>query len=63
MKILTTGVGGQLGFDVINELSKCGHEAIGSDILPKDKIVLLCDYIQLDITNKASVVEGQETIQ
>ena len=33
MKILVTGVGGQLGFDVMNELAKRGHEGIGSDIL------------------------------
>ena len=31
MKILVTGVGGQLGFDVMNELAKRGHEGIGSD--------------------------------
>ena len=29
MKILVTGVKGQLGFDVVNELEKRGHTAIG----------------------------------
>ena len=32
MKVFVTGVGGQLGYDVINELKRRGYEAIGSDI-------------------------------
>ncbi len=32
MKVLVTGVRGQLGFDVVNELEKRGHTAIGVDI-------------------------------
>ena len=32
MKVFVTGVNGQLGHDVINELNKQGIEAIGSDI-------------------------------
>ena len=32
MKVLVTGVKGQLGFDVVNELEKRGHTAIGVDI-------------------------------
>ena len=32
MKVLVTGVNGQLGYDVMNELNQRGHEAIGSDI-------------------------------
>ena len=32
MKILVTGVKGQLGFDVVKELEKRGYEAIGVDI-------------------------------
>ena len=32
MKFFVTGVGGQLGHDVMNELLKRGHEGIGSDI-------------------------------
>ena len=34
MKILVTGVAGQLGHDVMNELHKRGMEGIGSDIAP-----------------------------
>ena len=57
MKVVVTGVGGQLGFDVMNELAKRGHACVGSDILPKEKIALPFDYVQLDITDK-SAVEG-----
>jgi dTDP-4-dehydrorhamnose reductase len=32
VKIFVTGARGQLGFDVVNELTKRGHEAIGVDI-------------------------------
>ena len=32
MKVLVTGVGGQLGHDVMNELASRGYEGIGSDI-------------------------------
>lgn len=55
MKVLVTGVGGQLGYDVMNELDKRGHQCIGSDILPQEKIALPYDYVQLNITDKASV--------
>ena len=32
MKVLVTGVKGQLGFDVVKELEKRGHVAIGTDV-------------------------------
>lgn len=32
MRFFVTGVGGQLGHDVMNELLKRGHEGVGSDI-------------------------------
>ena len=34
MKVLVTGVGGQLGHDVMNELARRGHQGVGSDIAP-----------------------------
>ena len=43
MKVLVTGVKGQLGYDVVNELRKRNHEAIGVDIE------------EMDITDAASV--------
>lgn len=36
MKVLVTGVKGQLGFDVVNELKSRGHEAVGVDIADMD---------------------------
>ena len=35
MKILVTGVAGQLGHDVMNELDRRGMEGIGSDLAPQ----------------------------
>ena len=54
MKILVTGVGGQLGFDVMNELAKRGHEGIGSDILPEITNSEM-EYVQMDITDETAV--------
>ena len=36
MRVLVTGVKGQLGYDVVNELEKRGHEAVGVDIQEMD---------------------------
>lgn len=36
MRVLVTGVKGQLGFDVVNELEKRGYEAVGVDIEEMD---------------------------
>lgn len=36
MRVLVTGVKGQLGFDVVNELEKRGHTAIGVDVEEMD---------------------------
>ena len=61
MKVFVTGVCGQLGHDVMNELAKRGYEGIGSDIAPAysgvidDTYVTTAPYIQLDITDGASV--------
>lgn len=61
MKVFVTGVGGQLGHDVMNELYKRGHLAIGSDISEKysgindDSPVVNMPYVSLDITDKEKV--------
>ena len=61
MKILVTGVAGQLGHDVMNELAKRGHEAIGSDIAPvysgadDHTAVTKLPYISMDITDASAV--------
>ena len=48
MKVFVTGVGGQLGYDVMNELKRRGYEAFGSDITESADI-------KLDITDRAAV--------
>ena len=53
MKFFVTGVGGQLGYDVMNELAKRGYEAVGSDIL--DSVPQDFQYKKLDITDKSAV--------
>ncbi len=61
MKVFVTGVAGQLGHDVVNELISRGHQAIGSDIAPQysgiadGSPVTTCPYVSLDITDKAAV--------
>ena len=53
MKAFVTGVGGQLGHDVMDELAKRGYEGIGSDILPS--VDTEYPYVQLDITDAQAV--------
>ena len=61
MKFLVTGVNGQLGHDVMNELHKRGYEGIGSDIantyngVVDDSPVTTMPYVSLDITNREAV--------
>lgn len=61
MKIFVTGVAGQLGHDVMNELAKRGFDAVGSDIAPQycgaadHSPVTVLPYVQMDITNKEAV--------
>lgn len=61
MKVFVTGVGGQLGHDVVNELERKGHESVGSDIqsvysgIADDSAVTKAPYVQLDITDKDAV--------
>lgn len=61
MKVLVTGVNGQLGHDVVNELIKRGHVAIGSDItdvysgIADASAITNTDYIRLDITDQKPV--------
>ena len=63
MKVFVTGVGGQLGHDVMNELHKRGHEGIGSDVHPTyngvadGSAVTAMPYESLDITDAAAVRE------
>ena len=61
MKILVTGVAGQLGHDVMNELAGRGHECVGSDLaseycgIADGSPVTLLPYVSMDITDSEQV--------
>ena len=61
MKALVTGVAGQLGHDIMNELAKRGLDGIGSDLAPEysgmqdGTAVTTMPYLSMDITNPESV--------
>lgn len=63
MKVFVTGVGGQLGHDVVNELHSRGLEAVGSDIAPTysgvqdGSAVTSAPYLPLDITDQEAVAQ------
>lgn len=59
MKAFVTGVNGQLGHDVMNELAKRGIEAVGSDIVERDG----ANYVRLDITDKQAVSEALRAVK
>ena len=69
MTVFVTGVGGQLGHDVMNELHKRGHEGIGSDIapvysgIPDDSAMTTMPYVSLDITDADMVREVLGRVQ
>ena len=61
MKFFVTGVNGQLGHDVMNELQKRGHQGVGSDLAPAyagvadGSAVTAMPYAALDITDAQAV--------
>lgn len=61
MKVFVTGVGGQLGHDVMNELHKRGYAGVGSDLAPAysgiadGSAVTTMPYVSLDITDAEAV--------
>ena len=63
MKFFVTGVNGQLGHDVMNNLISRGHVGVGSDIaltyngVMDNSAVTTAEYISLDITNKEAVIK------
>ena len=69
MKVFVTGVGGQLGHDVVNNLISRNHEAVGSDIqsvysgADDGSAVVTAPYIQLDITDGAAVSRTIEALK
>ena len=61
MKLFVTGVGGQLGHDVVNDAVARGHQCIGSDLaeayagVADGSAVTTAPYVQLDITDRDAV--------
>lgn len=74
MKVFVTGVSGQLGHDVMNELAMRGHRGIGSDVRMPDSDSLPAfvektdgktdpSFVQLDITDADAVRNAIEDIK
>ena len=64
MKFFVTGVNGQLGHDVMNEIQKRGYEGIGSDLADQyagvsdGSAVITMPYASLDITDREVVIKA-----
>lgn len=65
MKVFVTGVGGQLGHDVVNELERRGFEAVGSDIAEQYSGIgeITVPYAQLNITDQEAVAATIKSIK
>ena len=69
MKVFVTGVAGQLGHDVMNELAARGYEGIGTDLLPQysgiqdGSAVCAMPYVSLDITDAEAVARTVRELQ
>ena len=68
MKVFVTGVAGQLGYDVVQELLKRGKEVVGSDLpetypIEEKKDLKNWQYISLDITKEAEVKKVLSGVQ
>lgn len=61
MKVFVTGVAGQLGHDVMNELAKRGFDGVGTDLAPEysgiqdGSAVTAMPYVSMDITDAEAV--------
>ena len=69
MKVFVTGVNGQLGHDVVNELYARGHTAIGSDLKPvysgiaDGTFVTHAPYVSLEITQQDAVLKTVDQVR
>ena len=69
MKVFVTGVGGQLGHDVMNELARRDYEGIGSDVkaeysgIQDGSAVTGMPYVALDITDRDAVISVINKVQ
>lgn len=68
MKIFVTGVAGQLGHDVMNELASRGYVGVGTDLaesycgIQDGSYVTTAEYVSLDITNSEAVMNTIKTV-
>ena len=68
MKIFVTGVAGQLGHDVMNELASRGYVGVGTDLaksysgIQDGSYVTTAEYVALDITNKEAVINTIKSV-
>lgn len=69
MKVFVTGVAGQLGHDVMNELASRGYVGVGTDLaesysgIQDGTYVTTATYVSLDITDKSAVMNTIQSIK
>mgnify|MGYP001044893004 CR=1 FL=1 len=69
MKVFVTGVAGQLGHDVMNELASRGYVGVGTDLaesysgIQDGTYVTTAEYVSLDITNKSAVMNTIKSVK
>ena len=69
MKVFVTGVAGQLGHDVMNELASRGYVGVGTDLaetysgIQDDTYVTKAEYMPLDITNADDVMKTIQNVK
>lgn len=69
MKVFVTGVAGQLGHDVMNELASRGYVGVGTDLaesysgIQDGTYVTKADYVSLDITNSEAVMNTIKAVK
>lgn len=69
MKVFVTGVAGQLGHDVMNELASRGYTGVGTDLaesysgIQDGTYVTMAEYVSLDITDKSAVMNTIKAIK
>ena len=69
MKVFVTGVAGQLGHDVMNELASRGYTGVGTDLaesysgIQDGTYVTMAEYVSLDITNKEAVMNTIKSVK
>lgn len=69
MKVFVTGVAGQLGHDVMNELASRGYTGVGTDLaesysgIQDGTYVTMAEYVSLDITNESAVMNTIKSVK